>query len=483
MPRGGSANASPGWWSSCGFGTAGTSWSSWPANGGSQHGGGRLCRSEQLEFSRALSLALPDGHADHYRLDWAVFRAARRTPDRARADLGELFELDGEDREYATADDYLPRFEALDARLALCPHLTDDTRGHWIEAVKSSLSLTLPEKEHVADAANDLTEPEYRARLKALQDEHDRWARDHGEAAAGVVRDAVLGGHFFPDCPDSKLAHHQIMGCFGESPKAIALALCLLVRNHQDTWCEKVMRHTLDLDSENARSWNFLGNLLSQQPGREAEAEAAFRRAAELGPQDAWPWYNLGLLLSEQPDRGDEAEAAYRRAAELDPSDPYPLANLARLLVPLGRQTDASHAYRQAVALAQAADEQYAGAETRSLNRGFGHAHLLLQAHLWLGNRDLALQALDRLTQAAAAGDPNAFYRLKEQARECRHIGLGPSLKELMEAGAWADFLQPFALALGAAAADDTGDGLAGAPPEVRTLAVEILAELRPAPG
>ncbi len=110
----------------------------------SQHGGGRLCRSEQLEFSRALSLALPDGHADHYRLDWAVFRAARRTPDRARADLGELFELDGEDREYATADDYLPRFEALDTRLALCPHLTDDTRGPWIEAVKSSLSLTLP---------------------------------------------------------------------------------------------------------------------------------------------------------------------------------------------------------------------------------------------------------------------------------------------------------------------------------------------------
>lgn len=108
---------------------------------------------------------------------------------------------------------------------------------------------------------------------------------------------------------------------------------------------------------------------------------------------------------------------------------------------------------------------------------------MLLQAHLWLGNRDLALQALDRLTQAAAAGDRNAFYRLKEQARECRHIGLDPSLKELMEASAWADFMQPFALALGAAAADDAGDALAGAPPELRTLAEEILAELRSAPS
>jgi hypothetical protein len=48
-----------------------------------------------------------------------------------------------------------------------------------------------------------------------------------------------------------------------------------------------------------------------------------------------------------------------------------------------------------------------------------------------------------------------------------------------MEAGTWADFLQPFALALGAAAADDPADALAGAPPELRTLAEEILAELR----
>jgi tetratricopeptide (TPR) repeat protein len=446
-----------------------------------QHGQGRLCRGEQLEFSRALSLALPDSHADHYRLDWAVFRAARRTPDRTRADLGELFELDGEDREYATADDYLPRFEALDARLALCPHLTDATRGPWIEAVKSSLSLTLPEKEHIADAAKDLTERAYLAILGVLQYERDRWAQEHGEAAAGAVWDAVLAGHFFPDCPDSKLAYNQIMGCFGESPQAIAFALRLVVANHQDTWCEKVVRHALDLDSENARSWDNLGILLSKQPGRRDEAEAAYRRAAELDPKYARPWNGLGLLLGQQPGRGDEAEAAYRRAAELDPSDPYPAANLARLFAAEGRRQEADAAYRQAATLAQATDEQGPGAETPPLDQCFGHAHVLLQAHLWLGNRDLALQALDHLTEAAAAGDRDAFYRLKEQARECQHIGLGSALKGLMEASAWADFLQPFALALGAAALDVAGDALAGAPPELRTLAEEILAELRPA--
>jgi len=207
------------------------------------------------------------------------------------------------------------------------------------------------------------------------------------------------------------------------------------------------------------------------------------RRALDLDPKDAILWTNLGLLLREQPDHADEAEAAYRRAAELDPSNPYPVANLARLWAALGRGPEASTAYRQAVALAQPADEQGARTETPPLDRGFGHADLLLQAHLWLGNRDLALQALDRLAQAAAAGDRDAFYRLKEQARECQQIRLGPPLKELMEAGAWADFLQPFALALGAAAADDTGAALAGAPPELRTLAEEILAELRPAPS
>jgi len=515
----------------------------------SQHGQGRLCRGEQLEFSRALSFALPDGHADHYRLDWAVFRAARRTAERTRADLGELFELDGEDREYAAADDYLPRFEALDARLAQCPHLTEDTRGTWIAAVKSSLSLTLPEKEHIADAAKALTESEYRDRLRALQGERARWEQNYGGAAVGAVRNVVLAGDFFPDCPDSKLAHTQIIRCFGEDSRAIALALDLFARHHRDAWLEMVVRRALDLDPQVASLWNNLGLLLSKQPGRADEAEAAYRRAAEVDPKDAGPWNNLGRLLSEQPARADEAEAAYRRAAEIDPKDvgpwnnlgnllsqqpgradeaeaayrrateigpknawpwnnlgvllgqqpgradeaeafcrraaeldrssPYPVANLARLLAAQGRHSEASTAYRQTVALAQAADGQDAGTETPSANRGFGHAHLLLQAHLWLGNRDLALQVLDRLTQAAAAGDRDAFYRLKEQARECRHIGLGSSLKELMRVGTWADFLQPFALALGAAAADEPADALAGTPPELRTLAEEILAELR----
>ena len=111
--------------------------------------------------------------------------------------------------------------------------------------------------------------------------------------------------------------------------------------------------------------------------------------------------------------------------------------------------------------------------------RDSDHIHLRLQAHLWLGNRDLAAQALDRLAQTAAAGDASAFFRLREQCWECHPMGLGLPLADLMEASAWEAFLSPFSLALRAAA---SGEAPAGAAPEVLTLAQEVLQELRALP-
>jgi Flp pilus assembly protein TadD/energy-coupling factor transporter ATP-binding protein EcfA2 len=801
-----------------------------------QHAGGRLCRAEHLEFSRALSLALPDGHADRYRLEWAVFGAAHRNlvrdRDRGRTALPEYFELDGEDREYTTAEDYLRRFEVLDERLARCPHLTDETKTEWIQVVKGSFDLTLAEKESAAESAKDLTVEEYRRRVATLCDKRKRWERNYGLGAIQLVRDAVLAGHFFPDCPDSKLAHHQILGCFGEDREPLALALRLFDIRHHDEWAEKVARYAVERTPEYARAWNNLGNWLKDQHNREQEAENAYRRAIELDPKAAWPWHNLGNLLSDQAGRADEAEVAYRRAIELDPEDAlpwnkigllladdssrmveaeaayhraieldpadawpwgllglllsgqsvraeeaeaayrrateldpgeawpwgllglilsdqpsraeeaeatyrraieidpndawlwgrlgnllsdqagqseeaeaayrraieldpkaagpwdllgnllsgqpgraeeaeasyhqaieldpkaawpwndlgvllsdqagraeeaeaayrraieldpkaawswgflgnllsaqsgrveeaegayrraieldpkevwswndlgvllsdqagraeeaeaayrraieldpkaarpwinlgdllsdqprraeeaatayrhaieldpgysgtwdnlgnlladklcrleeaeaayreairldeedtYPITNLARLLAALGRQSEADASYRQAVSLAQAADDRAAATGAPSGGHGaqyFGHAQLLLQAHLWLGNRDLARQALDRLAGAAAGGNKDAFAKIREQIRECHAIGLGPALRDLMNASPWADLLQPFALALGAAAAADPAEPLAGAPAELRTVAEEVLASLQ----
>lgn len=696
------------------------------------HAEGRLCQAEHLEFSRALSLALPDGDADRYNLEWAVFGAARREINRGRAALAEYFELDGEDREYSTAEDYLRRFEALDEGLARCPHLTEESRAEWIEAVKGSFDVPLAEKEALASSTTHLTLKWYQDVLSALHDDTAKWEERYGARPVQVVRKAVLAGNFFPDCPDSKLAHHQILGNFGEDPDAFGLATDLFGLSHKDEWLERVVRHAvarnpedsgswtrlgcflsgqgaserdseaafrkaldlkpdiawaweslglfllrqpgraeeaeeafrraielnpradgawtslglllaastdraneaesayrsaielnpratwawsgladilavqpgrteaaeaayrhvielvpeaarpwdklgrflatqvgraheaeaayrraIELDPESTRHWTRLGRFLAKQPGCADRAETAFRRAIELAPDDGQPWnhlgdllaeqggrteeaeaayrkaieldpkqhgfwHDLGYLLADQPGRQEEAEAAYRRAIELDPgncttwnnlgvlladalgrsdeaeaayreairvneADPYPIANLARLLAAAERYPEANAAFRQAVALAQAEDERTSTGDASrddQRHRDFGHAHLLLQAHLWLGNRDLARQALDRLTEAAAKGNEDAFARIREQARECHAIGLGPALRDLMDASPWADLLQPFALALGAAAAADPAQALAGTPAELRAVAEEVLASLqRTRPG
>ncbi len=91
---------------------------------------------------------------------------------------------------------------------------------------------------------------------------------------------------------------------------------------------------------------------------------------------------------------------------------------------------------------------------------------------------DSAAQALVALAQAAAAGDAYAFFRLREQCRECAEIGLAPALAELMEQSPWADFLLPFSLALGAWV---SGEAPVGAAPEILALATEMLDEMRAA--
>jgi DNA-binding transcriptional ArsR family regulator len=73
------------------------------------------------------------------------------------------------------------------------------------------------------------------------------------------------------------------------------------------------------------------------------------------------------------------------------------------------------------------------------------------------------------------SGD-QALYELQEQARECHGIGLGPALAELMTQSAHASFLKPIALALRAAAGE--AEALDGIPPELRTMAEEVVRDI-----
>ena len=266
----------------------------------------------------------------------------------------------------------------------------------------------------------------------------------------------------------------------------------LMRQTNRNEEAEAAYRKAIDLDPEWTAPWEELGHLLSQTGLNEA-AEAAFRKAIELDPTDASSWDNLGDLLS-QINRNDEAEVTYQKAIELDPTWPwvrvsfgnflqdtlkrykeaesvyrtgialneghaYLLVNLARLLAKLARRDEATALYRQVIKLAED-----------------GNSNFLLQAHSWLGNTDLALQALDALAESASKADSTAFHHLKEQCFECHAIGISQVLINLMERSRFKDFLQPFAVALRAALGEQ--EALLGVAVEVRAIAQEVLSSI-----
>lgn len=229
------------------------------------------------------------------------------------------------------------------------------------------------------------------------------------------------------------------------------------LKRHEEA--EAAYRRAIELDAQSAWSWIGLGQLLCEKPGHNEEAETAYRKAIELDPKSVWAWINLGELLQDILQRYDEAEAAYRTAMACDPLDPSPVANLARLLARLKRNDEASELFRQTLKLIEKDDH-----------------NIRLQAHCWLGNNDLAMQALDALADLASKGTGSAFYELKEQCFECHAVGLSKPLVALMERSRFADFLQPFALALRAASGDM--DALLDVAVEVRGMAEEVLAQI-----
>lgn len=460
-----------------------------------RHGQGELCDTQGLEYSRALAAALPDGHSGRYRLEWSVFTAVREARDKLRSTLGELFDLDGEEKEFTTADDYLRRFHALDEKLRRCPHVAPEEMDAWIAKVKGSLFDTLGQKEGMAEKCAELSSEEFQE-VNALYAAQERVKDELGGESYAVISHAIRSGAFFPDFPDSKLAYKQIVALFSSDVRVLRLILKLFEWKHQDAWVEKVYRKALERDNDNADLWCRFGYLLHYHLGRYVEAETAYRKGIELDEKYVWAWNNLGILLKNHLGRYTEAEAAYRTAIDLDENDPSLWNNLGALLADhFGCYAEAEAAYRKAIEVDAATPYPKANLarmlachgdrnETTSLFREVltladsTHHNLILQAHLWLGNLDLARQAQDALAQQAAAGDKWAFFRLREQVRECFSIGLGKALATLMDNSAYAEFLKPLSLALRAAVAGND-DALAAAPSEVAALAREVFAEIQ----
>jgi tetratricopeptide (TPR) repeat protein len=232
----------------------------------------------------------------------------------------------------------------------------------------------------------------------------------------------------------------------------------LLGKLDRNEEAETAYRKAIEINPKWAGPWVGLGNLLGKLD-RNEEAETAYRKAIEINPKWAAPWGNLGNLLQDRLDRYEEAEDVYRKAMECDNDNPFPIANLARLFALTKRDDEASELYRESLKISSSKN-----------------SNLHLQAHCWLGNADLAMQALDTLTDLASKNSGSAFYELKEQCFECHAIGLSKNLIALMERSRFADFLQPFALALRVASGEK--DALLDVAVEVRGIAEEVLKQI-----
>ena len=423
-----------------------------------------LRNADDWNYDRVLADALPPEAGERHTLRWSLLKELKDS----RAQLNDIFDLDREDRDFKGAADYLQRLAELPARLRLCPHgETEQEKKQWVEAVLGSVSLSLAAKEKVAQAAAGLSRIQFDERRKKLSEESLNLEQRIGSAGAHALRAAVLSHDFFPDMPDSRLAYEQIRACFSQQAEALRFACDLFYQGrHDDEWClkaqelaqvaqpgdaelacrrawllqerlgryeeaEAAYRQAIALDETYARPWNGLGNLLQDHLGRYEEAEAAYRQAIALDEKNARPWRNLGHLLQDHLGRYEEAEAAYRQAIVLDEKAIYSKANLARLWWRQGRRQEAESLYRDLAKVAKA-DEW----------------HLLLQAHLCLDNRQLALDALQALALAAQKGEQHAFYRLKEQVWECHELGLGQCLADWIAGSEQAVFLLPFVQAL-----------------------------------
>jgi len=495
------------------------------------HRSGLQCSSSDLEYSRAVAFALPPASAPRKQLDSSVYLAAKREGLES-----ELFDLEGEDHDYEIKEEYLVKEEDCRRIIDQRPNdaVTWNTLGRLLhyhlaryEEAEQAYRQAIAIDPSQANPWNNLgsllqyrlaryeeAEQAYRQAIAIDPSQANPWSNlgnllqdrlARYEEAEQAYRQAIainpsqanlwsnLGNllqYRLARYEEAEQAYRQAIAINPSQANPWSnLGNLLQYRLARYEEAEQAYRQAIAINPSQANPWNNLGKLLqyhlaryeeAEQAYRQAininpkdaslrhlgylfyelgcyeEAERAFRQTITLDPKDASSWNNSGYLLQNYLDRHEEAEQAYRQAIALDPKFAYPASNLARLLAQQGKKTEADVYFRKSLELA--GSEDY---------------YLLLRAHCWLGNQDLAMQALNLLAKATSAGDISTFFRLKELARECYALGLSDFLTGLMNASPYADFLQPFSLALKAANGD--ADALLGVVAEIRVMAEEVL--------
>jgi predicted O-linked N-acetylglucosamine transferase (SPINDLY family) len=167
-----------------------------------------------------------------------------------------------------------------------------------------------------------------------------------------------------------------------------------------------LIRQALAVDPRQTIFLNNLGLMLGGA-GQIQEAVETFQKAIAINPEFADAYHNLGNALSASG-QGKEAIRAFERALQIRPDDPQLHYNLGNVYLRVGNLIAPGGATERSVAYEQAAASY---ARATALKPDFSIA---------FNNRGAALQALDRMVEAAQAWEraaelapnPDSFYNL-----------------------------------------------------------------------
>jgi tetratricopeptide (TPR) repeat protein len=151
-----------------------------------------------------------------------------------------------------------------------------------------------------------------------------------------------------------------------------------LLSQYEEYDAIEAFRRFLEIDSQNATGWNYLGESLyafTSDPRTRNEAIQAFDKSIELDPQNAAAWCNKGIALRDNASYWqnklfdqysvddlpssinqshidgmyDEAIEAFNRSLEIDPKNAIAWLELSNALAGQGKPDEAEKAYNESL--------------------------------------------------------------------------------------------------------------------------------------
>lgn len=345
-------------------------------------------RMRHAEYGMALSYAVEDEELrDALRL-----RSARVLIEDARTRelLGELFDLEGEHREFRDRAERIRVMSEIKEMVFAANRAEAgwDPAQFW-DLLGGSLSLSVDEKLRIGGDVERLSERQISQLIQIFDEGIAKWRALGIGDELGPVREALCHGSVDAELEIGEARSAAI--AMGE-PLLLAFA-CAWNLEHkkpvdfssfpaetQDCrslfvtlrWAEQAVRNGIakglirealaNCDRDRtftpgathadiaAEPLKHLGDLQRTHLRCFEDAEVAYRRSLELDPENAKAWTALGKLLHRNLNRFEEAEGAYRRAIAVDPGYDIPWNELGNLFqYRLSRFDEAENAYREAI--------------------------------------------------------------------------------------------------------------------------------------